>query len=224
MNEDAEEAFDSLRGEVALLRRAIEGFMADPVKIPPEVSRQMRAQSAELARLAEETQHLAARPALALTPDIFTERLQRTSATITERLEAPWSKHLADLERVGAQFARYGERARVRDAQRRQVAWAASVGAVAAVLGWVGLSGPVARALPDRWQVAVQTAAAALGMDRWGAGERVMQRAASAEWERLTWARDFVDRNSRALDECRKRKSKGPRACVLEFEEATPGV
>lgn len=29
---DAEEAFEHLRGEVALLRRAIEGLLADPVK------------------------------------------------------------------------------------------------------------------------------------------------------------------------------------------------
>lgn len=204
---EAEEAFDHLRGEVALLRRAIEGLLADPVKIPPEVSRQLRAQSAELKRLAEETQRLAASPALDVTPGVYSELVRRASNTATERFEAPWNKTLADLQKVGAEFARYGERARVQDLQRQQLIWAFAGGAVVALAAWIILSGPIARALPAEWFVAERMAAATLDQDRWGAGQRLMGTANQEAWRRWLIAFDLYAINDVALSRCAKRNA-----------------
>lgn len=214
---EAEEAFDHLRGEVALLRRAIEGLLADPVKIPPEVSRQLRAQSTELKRLAEETQRLAASPALDVTPGVYSELIRRAFNTTTERFEAPWNKTLADLQKVGAEFARYGQRVRDQDRQRRQIICTASLSGVVAVMAWLGLSGPVARSLPDSWQVAERMAAATLGVDRLRAGERLMQRADPTAWRQLSRAKDLAVHNAVALARCAERKGRAPRKCVIEF-------
>lgn len=200
---EAEEAFDHLRGEVALLRRAIEGLLADPVKIPPEVSRQLRAQSAELKRLAEETQRLAASPALDVTPGVYSELIRRASNTATERFEAPWNKALADLQSVGAEFARYGERARERVAQRRQILRAAACSSAISIVAWLAFSGPLARSLPERWQVAERMAAATLDLDRFQAGRRLMSKADPNAWQTLEQAGELVDLNSKVLEKCK---------------------
>lgn len=219
---DAEEAFDHLRGEVALLRRAIEGLLADPVKIPPEVSRQLRAQSAELKRLAEETQRLAVSPALDVTPGVYSELIRRASNTTTERFEAPWNKTLADLQKVGAEFARYGERARNQELQRRQIAGAAFAGAVIAIVAWLGLSGPIARAFPERWQVAERLAAATLDLDRLSAGQRLIARADPEGWRALERALELVDKNEEAVARCTRGRPipQKPLACSLVLPES----
>ncbi|MBA4013260.1 MAG: hypothetical protein C0481_15450 [Phenylobacterium sp.] len=219
MNEDAEEAFDSLRGEVALLRRAIEGFMADPVKIPPEVSRQMRAQSAELARLAEETQRLAGSPALDMTLEEHKRQIETLVGSIAEGARAPWNKTLADLRAVGAEFARYGERARDQDLQRQQLVYAAISGAVAALAAWVVLSGPIARALPAKWFIAERMAAATLDQDRWAAGQRLMGTANQEAWSTWLIAFDLYTLNDVALSRCARRNSAGliARRCEIEL-------
>lgn len=215
---EAEEAFDHLRGEVALLRRAIEGLLADPVKIPPEVSRQLRAQSAELKRLAEETQRLAASPALDVTPGVYSELIRRAYNTATERFEATWNKTLADLQKVGAEFARYGERARIRDAQHRQMIVSAAVGAGASLALWLGLSGPIARALPQRWQIAERMAAQTLDLERPYAGRRLIALADPEGWRALERAHELVQQNGEILDRCAARATKQrPVPCPVEL-------
>lgn len=222
---DAEEAFDHLRGEVALLRRAIEGLLADPVKIPPEVSRQLRAQSAELKRLAEETQRLAESPGLSLSPAAFPEFVRRTSASVTERLEAPWNKHLADLERVGAQLAGLAGQVRTAEEQALQIGVTAGLTAILTLSAWLSLSGPVARALPERWQVAERMAAATLDLDRLQAGQRLLSRADPEAWLELGRARDLVGLNAKALAGCAERKSaqRSHSACLVELPESWLG-
>lgn len=219
MSDDAEEAFDLLRGEVTLLRRAVEGLLADPVKIPPEVSRQLRAQSAELKRLADETRRIAECPQLSLSPEAFPEYLRRMSALVSERLGAPWNQTLADLRSVGAQFARYGERARDRDAQRQQLVLAAVGGALAALAVWITLSGPIARALPEKWFVAERLAAATLDQDRWEAGQKLMGSADQEAWRRWVIAFDLYTLNNAALSRCAKGNAlKGiARRCDVEL-------
>ena len=208
MSDDAEEAFDLLRGEVTLLRRAVEGLLADPVKIPPEVSRQLRVQSAELKRLAEETQKISESPQLSLTPEAFPEYVRRTSASVTDRLEAPWKKTLADLQNVGAEFARYGERARLQDDQHQQIILASFAGGAAALVVWVGLSGPVARALPERWQIPERMAAATLDLGRLHAGRRLIASADPDGWSAIQRARDLVGENEETLDRCVNRPAR----------------
>lgn len=224
MSDEAQEAFDLLRGEVTLLRRVVEGLLADPVKIPPEVSRQLRAQSAKLARLAEETKRLAESPALEVTPGVFAELVRRVANTATERFEAPWNKTLGDLKGVAAEFARYGERARSQDEQRGQLAWAVSGGAVTALAAWIALSGPIARALPERWSVAEHMAAATLDLNRWEAGQRLMGTSNQEAWKRWVWAFDLYAVNETAITRCAKRSgSKGAaRRCEVELPRSQP--
>lgn len=219
---DAEEAFDHLRGEVALLRRAIEGLLADPVRMPPEVSRQLRAQSVELTRLADETQRLAGSPLLDITLEGVRQHIVNLDRTITDRFEAPWIRSLADLQRVGGEFARYGKEARIQELQRRQIAWAAAAGAIVAIAAWLVLSGPIARALPERWQVAERLAAATMDLNRLQAGRRLIARANPEEWQALERGRELVDQNKQALARCSRGRQapREPIACVLELPEA----
>lgn len=222
---DAEEAFDHLRGEVALLRRAIEGLLADPVKIPPEVSRQLRAQSAELKRLAEDVQSLSSSPALGLTPDRMREQILAMHRTIAEKLEAPWKSTLADLRKVEAEFTSLAAQSRTGEQQELQIAMTAVVTAVLTLTAWLLLSGPIARTLPQRWQVAERMAAATLGLDRLQAGQRLVSRADPEAWLALGRARELVDLNAEALAACAEGKSaqRRPSGCVVRLPKSWVG-
>ncbi|MDP3750035.1 MAG: DUF6118 family protein [Phenylobacterium sp.] len=108
---------------------------------------------------------------------------------------------------------------RTREAQRRSVAYAALAGAVAALVAWLGLSGPAARALPASWQVPERLAAAAMGQDRWAAGARLMRGADASAWRRLGRGEEIVVQNRRVLDACLKRAERlgRPVACEVRI-------
>lgn len=198
----AEEAFDNLRGEVALLRRAIEGLLAEPTKTSPEIARQLRSQADELKRLADETERLAGQPVLAVTPEALAEQLRRMRRAVDDELRAPWKVVMVELERVGTDLARHAGRVRSWEWQRRQLAIVALMSAVLTLTAWLALSGPIARALPNEWQVAERLAAATLGEDRWEAGRRLMSTADPASWHSLEVARELVALNAQALMLC----------------------
>lgn len=198
----AEEAFDNLRGEVALLRRVIEGLLAEPSKASPEIARQLRSQAGELKRLADETERLAGQPVLALTPEALADQLRGMRRTVENELHAPWRVAIVDVERAGAELARCAGQVRTSEHQRRQVTIVALMSGSLTLASWLALSGPIARALPKQWQVAERLAAATLDESRWEAGRRLMGRADPASWREIEAARELIAQNGPALRRC----------------------
>lgn len=116
------------------------------------------------------------------------------------------------VDAAGAGLERLAERQRTGREQVRQVAIMTAVGAVAGVIVWVCLSGPVARALPAGWSVPEKMAAATLRLDRWEAGGRLMETANPQGWAQLVEGAKLERDNLTALKGCgqsanRKKKS-----------------
>ena len=92
--------------------------------------------------------------------------------------------------------------ARERHRQNRLLAMAAAAGLVVGAGLWVGLSGPVARALPANWAAPERMAAATLGVDGWSAGQRLMRWASPPGFQLAVQGDRLVRANREALAKC----------------------
>ncbi len=162
-------------------------------------------------------------PALQMAPETFAHRLREA----TELAQQQGRRELAHAtERVHAaagDLARLVAGERVGREQNRQLAIMVGVGAVAGVIAWVCLSGPIARTLPASWSVPEKMASATLRLDRWEAGMRLMQSASPQSWARVAEASKLERTNRGALEACAEVAAhKGKRQrCVVMIE---PGL
>jgi hypothetical protein len=204
----AEEAFGQLRTEVALLRRAVEGLAAaeerhEPVDYGPTLGKM----ASQLASLDKRIEALAQSPLLSLTPARVAGEIESATARARNEAQADWSRAQRELNNSVWELGQLIPHARsVRDQGR----WLIGIGLSGIVLGvflWIGFGGPVARALPDHWQLPERLAAATLRADRWSAGQQLMAKARPAAWRAMAKDLRFVEDNRAALDACRARAS-----------------
>lgn len=178
----AAQAFERLRLEIALLRRAVEGLAGEGGREPVDYSPTLARLGKAVAAVDERLQAIEALPALALAPEQRAQLLLRAADNMLAR-------PLAELGHDRAAFAQgLGALRAVTDglvAHRARWRLAAITGVTGLVVGaaaWAALLGPVARALPERWQVPERLAAATLGMPRPMAGSRLLQQANPEAW------------------------------------------
>ena len=201
----AEEAFGQLRTEVALLRRAVEGLAAaderhEPVDYGPTLGKMAQ----QLAAVDKRIEALVQSPLLSLTPTRVAGEIQAAAAHARQEAQGEWSRAQRGLDDAIRALAEVVPRPRATRDQRRWVIGAGISGFVVGLVLWIGLSGPIARALPDRWQVAERMAAATLKQDRWTAGEQMMHGVSPQDWARIVEMSQFERGNLQALEACRK--------------------
>jgi hypothetical protein len=196
--DEAAEAFEALRAEVAQLRTALEGL---PTTTPDY--------SPTLAAISQSLVAMEAHAALRLTPQDFASQVRQASEAAQQQGRRELSNAVQRVDAAGADLERLAERQRTGREQVRQVAIMTAVGAVAGVIVWVCFSGPVARTLPASWTVPERMAAATLRLDRWDAGGRMMASADPQGWGRIVEASQLEQANRRVLDGCRKDAGSG---------------
>jgi hypothetical protein len=207
-DDPAEEAFGQLRTEVALLRRAVEGLAAaeerhEPVDYGPTLGKM----AGQLASLDKRIEALAQSPLLSLTPARVAGEIQAVTARARQEAQGDWSRAQRALDDAVRTLGDIIPRPRATRGQRRSLIAMGTGGLALGVFVWVGLSGPIARALPDRWQVPERLAAATVREDRWSAGQRLLAKAKPETWRAMVDDLRFVEDNRVALDECRARAS-----------------
>jgi hypothetical protein len=184
VGDDPAAAFEALRAEVAALRASLGGGRAAPDYAPT------------LGKMAATLAKIEAHPALQLTPEAFAHQLRQARDAAQQQGGRDISAAIQRVDVAGAGLERLVERQRTGHEQVGQVAIMTAVGAVAGVILWVGLSGPIARALPASWSVPERMAAATLNLNRWQAGARLMQSANPQGWAQLIEASRALDRGS----------------------------
>src|SRR3954451_9018553 len=196
--DDATRAFEDLRAEVVVLRRAVEALgPALKENRAPDYSLTLgqiaKAQAAMGARLEAMEGH----PALQLTPEAFGGRVERavTEASRQVLRDAEGAARAISWANQEAQ-AMLGS-ARTREAQNWRLLEVAAIGIVVGLILFPLLGFPLARilpfgSLPDR------LATAALGGDGWSAGVGLMSRADPAQWRTIN---DSLLRSEAASDE-----------------------
>lgn len=210
-------AFDQLRAEVALLRRAVEGLSAQQPEPAPDYTPSLAKLQKAVGALGEHVAQLAQSPTLSLTPDIIASQVLKHASAARAEARVELAPALSALSQVTSELTRASGLVRTRDEQRRWLAYAALAGGLAALIALTGMSGPISRALPASWQLPERAAAAMLGQDRWTAGARLMRGADQAAWHRLRLGEDLVAQNRHVIDACWKRAQRLRRSVACEM-------
>lgn len=214
----AAEAFERLRSEVALLRRAVEGLAADADAEPIDYSPTLAELSEALAEVNTQVTALGERAVLALAPERLGSLFQIAAARVLAR-------PVAELERDRSALGQATEALRVaRQADiARSRSWRRLLGLVGGgtVLGgalWGLLLGPLARVLPTSWSAPERLASATLALPMAEAGERLLGRGDPETAEALKLIRGLSEGEMAELRRCLSRPADAKaRPCMLKL-------
>jgi len=207
----AAEAFERLRSEVALLRRAVEGLAADSAVEPVDYSPTLAELSDAIAEVNTQVTALGERPVLALAPQQLGSLFQIAAARVLARPVAALEREQAALGQA-TEALRAAQRADV--ARSRSWRWVAQLvggGAFAGALLWGLLLGPFARMLPSAWGAPERLAAATLALPMAPAADRILRRGEPETWEALQLVRQLP---ASQVDELRRCLSRSGQAAA----------
>ncbi|MGA0606634.1 DUF6118 family protein [Phenylobacterium sp. VNQ135] len=203
--QDAAEAFEQLRREVAELGVQIE-------RLPTRMRGKAPDFSETFAAIIGGIRKIETHPALQLTPERFNSQAKEAAEALRRVIEPDLRHAVAAVDHASRDVARFAGELRSREAQRNAVVYAGAGGLVAGAVLWGILAGPLARLLPQSWQVPEKMAAATLHLDRWEAGSRLMQSADPASWKTVVSGAQLWRDNRPALEGCLKAAEKMQKA------------
>ena len=223
--DDPEAAFERLRGEVSLLRSAIEGLTAarESIEIPDYEPTLERTEKI-LVALVHQIDGLSKRPAMMITAEAMGSRVNASVADATAELRNLVNSTRGDMTTATRDLQSITRSRRDRDTQDR---WLIGIGlgsAGLAILLYALLASPIARLMPASWLWPERGAMRVLGEPTmWDAGARLMARGSPASWEMIVAANPLADGNREALQACRvaATKAKKPARCTIEVKPAT---
>lgn len=206
----AAEAFEAMRGELALLRRAVEGLAAErgAIDVPDyteTLGRMQKGVDATADRIAVISDVIARSPALAMTPEQMAQRIAAAANAARREDQAALARAGEDKARFMAELRTIVGSARTRAEQKNRQLWFGLGGVAAGILVWAIVPGLVAREIaPASWQWPERMAAQTLDLPRWEAGQRMMQSASPAAFRTIVGADRIVTANREAIEGCSK--------------------
>jgi hypothetical protein len=210
---DATQAFEDLRAEVSVLRRAVEALpSAWDESRPPDYSPDLGRMSKALAAVETRMQAINTHPVLRLTPEQHQDAVVRAGSALLR--EAAQKLERATQE-VGAERKRLADLVGTMHGQNQQRFWLISMGAIALVVGMIfspllaarlpfGLNGRVAALIMEQ-------------QDRWNAGIALMQAGSPQGWQGVAEASQLVGANQKAIQACSEAatKTRKEQACTI---------
>ena len=167
------QAFEALRGEVSLLRRAVEGLASARDKVPdysPTLVEMVDALNAATGAL----KRIERSPAMQLTPAALTAEIDKAAAPARDADRIAARETHASLWKAIGRIDGIVERGQAADQQLRWLIWSGAGGALVGMMLMAVLPGAVARSLPESWHVPEWMAARILRMEQREAGERLV--------------------------------------------------
>jgi hypothetical protein len=208
----AEQAFEDLRAEVIVLRRAVEALPdAWAANRPANYTATLGQIAKGLETLAGQVHLIEQHPAMRMTPAQHQQALDRAGAGVMDSAARKLDAATADAMNARHELA--GLIGSMR-AQRKQIEWLAITAAAALIFGLL-ISPFAARLLPFGWDAAV--AATILHTDRWNAGIALMESANPEGWKTLASEINLLEPNHAALTACREAaaKAKKSQSCTI---------
>ena len=209
---DPAQAFEDLRGEVSVLRRAVEALPgAWEENRSPDYSPDLGRIAKELAVVVSQLDGIGKHPALRLTPEQHQQAVAQAGNMLMREAAQKLDRATQDAERERARLASMIGTVHTQDRQFQMLCW---TGGIALAVGLI-LSPIVAGFLP----FGLNTRVAALVMqdDRWGAGEALMQAGNPDRWRGVTDAANLVKVNRETLAACREAaaRTKTEQRCMI---------
>lgn len=214
----ATRAFEQMRGEMALVRRAVERLAAERADIViPDYSTTLGEIAQRLAATAQGMKTLAAQPAMQITPDEMGGRIDAAAVNARRSDHAAIAEAQSRFDQASHDLRAIVRSARTTDEQRRRLYWTAAGGVLAGMLLWAIIPGVLARSAPQSWLWPERMAAHMLRLDPWAAGERLLARADRERWQTVLFANGIVQENKETIAVCRRtaEKTAKPGQCIV---------
>jgi len=195
---DPAKAFEDLRAEVSVLRRAIEALPAAIRESrPPDYSEDLAVIGKGLDELGEQLETVLQSPALRLTPEQQGQAIANAGTVLVREAAQRLDRAAQEAERERSRLSGIVGQVWAQDRQFRLLCWTG--GAVFAVA--LVLSPMIAGFLP----FGLNTSVAALVMreDRWAAGADLMRAANPQAWGQIAADTALVRENQEAINACR---------------------
>lgn len=220
--DDPAAAFERLRGEVSLLRSAIEGLTAarESIEIPDYEPTLERTEKI-LVALVHQIDGLAKKPAMTLTPENMGSRLNASVMESVNTLRSHTQASKTALDGAVNELHGIVRSARRGDEQNRWLYLFGGGGLVLGMLIWAALAGFVARSMPTSWhwpeRMATRTLAAST---MWDAGRHLMMTDSPDTWAGVVAAVKLAGDNREPIDACRRSatRAKKPVRCTIEVK------
>ena len=217
-----EGVIEQQRGEIALLRRAVEGLAAERAEVPEPID-----YSETLGRIAKAGSATAARV------DVLAKAAEDAVAPryVADRIVAAGSGARAEDQRLLA-TAREGWEAATRsllgyvalarrgDEQNRWLAFAAISGVFVGIALWALFGGMIARATPASWLVPENMATRILGGTTWEGARRLAAASYPDTWNAMVAGTVIGQGNQAALERCQQAANKAgePVRCTVRIK------
>lgn len=218
---DPAEAFDAMRRELSLLRRAVEGLTAEKEKAP-DYSETLGQMDGRLRRIAHNIVLIAEHPAMRITPEIFAQEIDTAAHQARERDAAMTRQARTAFEHAATEMVQCTQSARTAAMQKQYIWRAVGIAIATTVLAMCVVPGIIARALPERWLVPERMAARVLRLDLWTAGEQMLKMADAERWQVILHAVATVRDNRDAIAICEQNSAKArkPVRCTVTIDRA----
>jgi hypothetical protein len=218
---DPAAAFERLRGEVSLLRHAVEGLTAarESIDIPnyePTLARTEKV----LAVLAQQIEGVRKSPAMTLTPENMGARLNASVMETANALRSHTQASKSAVDNTVNELRGLVRSARTGDEQNRWLYLFGGGGLVLGMLLWAALAGLVARTMPASWLWPERMAARTLDMEMWEGGQHMMASASPSAFGAVVAGDKIVTANRDALGACQRTAAneKKPVRCTIEVK------
>jgi hypothetical protein len=140
----AAQAFEALRGEVALLRRAMEGFAAEHRSLEiPDYSESIAQTTSMVSSIGKRLVALSELPAFALSPQDFSQQILSASKTVREQDRQTILAGRNTLREAVSQLSQHLQSAREADQQAKALLWAGGAGVLVGMLARAFLIAPM---------------------------------------------------------------------------------
>lgn len=220
--DEAARAFEALRAEVTLMRRAVERLAAERVELPepPDYSETLGVISNNLTATAQRIDAVVDSPALRLTPDALSRQIAAAASTARAEDHRALAMSRQAFDDMTFRLGGYLTSARAAYVQDRWLIATGLGGVIVGIVIWVVFAGIVARSVPTSWQWPERMAARSLDMGMWAAGQDLMASADPRRWDGIVSGDAIITANRDALGACQRAatKAKKPVRCTIEVK------
>lgn len=219
----AERAFEGLRAEIAVMRRAVEALPGDwdrqwQDNRQPDYSPDLGRVVKGLTSVEKRLEAIEAQPALRQTPEGYAARIENAGQSVIRTAERTLQQAAIETAQTGRQLAGMIGQMRGKKNQRAELLWIGISAALGVFILTLAGAPILYRHLPFGWNQRV--AAAVMSTDRWDAGIKLMRKSDPASWNRMVadWSLLTGDKiNAKAIAACQEEAAKAdkPQGCQI---------
>ncbi|MGH6613904.1 DUF6118 family protein [Sphingomonas sp.] len=180
----AAHAFDELRAEISLLRRAVERLTDERTSLP-DYAPSLEAIAKRLEDVCAWARRVSEKPAMRLTPESLSREIAAAAAVSRAQDHQHLERAASAMEAAGNRIDAMIARSRTVAEQDRELLRNRIAFAVAGMVSFAILPGAIARSLPVSWAVPERMAARMLGTDMWNAGQNMMAKVDPERWSKI---------------------------------------